>query len=324
MWVVVNEEFHDDPLSQYIAPPRPYTGNRDIFVFIDGGDKGLKKYAITGYTEENLARFFDAPTDEPRPAGPTMRMLFDTWQPKTIGLGINGRRGQTRSLGYDAHKFLADAMGAEATSRFVSASDLIEEYLDTRLPDEMEHYRTAVAVTEAIVKHALSPAVITPGRTTVGDVRGTLRARVSLGYRIDERWRLSSALSADTLGRGGGWLGEVGVSREGRLSADTGVSAGAVLGFAGERWQQNYFGITPEQSRRSNYATYAPGAGLRDVVLSLGGRTAFSLGARTAQTPRWAVFYGASISRLLGPTVASPLVRERQGWGMSAGIVARI
>jgi Xaa-Pro dipeptidase len=171
MWIVVNEEFHDDPLSQYIAPPRPYTGNRDIFVFIDGGDKGLKKFAITGYTEENLARFFDAPTDEPRPAGPTMRMLYDTWQPKTIGLGISGRRGQTRSLGYDAYKFLADAMGTEATSRFSSASDLIEEYLDTRLPEEMEYYRTAVAVTEAIVKHALSPAVITPGVTTVGDVR---------------------------------------------------------------------------------------------------------------------------------------------------------
>ncbi len=174
MWLVVNEEFHDDPLSQYVAPPRPYTGNRDIFVFIDGGEQGLKKYAITGYTEENLARFFDAPTTEPRPAGPTLRALYEQWKPKTIGLGINGRRGQTRSLGYDAYQFIADAVGAEGTAKFVSASDLVEEYLDTRLPDEMEHYRTAVAVTEGIVKRALSPAVITPGRTTVGDVRREL------------------------------------------------------------------------------------------------------------------------------------------------------
>ncbi len=171
MWIVVNEEFHDDPLSQYVAPPRPYTGNRDFFIFIDGGDKGLKKYAITGYTEDNIARFFDAPTDEPRPAGPTLRALYETWKPATIGLGIKGRRGQTRSLGYDAYQFIADAVGADGTAKFVSASDLIEEYLDTRLPDEMEHYRTAVAVTEGIVKRALSPEVITPGRTTVGDVR---------------------------------------------------------------------------------------------------------------------------------------------------------
>ena len=171
MWIVVNEEFHDDPLSQLIAPPRPYTGNRDIFVFIDGGDQGLKKYAITGYTEENIARFFDAPTTEPRPAGPTLRALYDTWKPKTIGLGIGGRRGQTRSLGHDAYLFIADAVGAQGATRIVSASDLIEEYLDTRLPEEMEHYRAAVAVTEAIVKRALSPEVITPGRTSVGDVR---------------------------------------------------------------------------------------------------------------------------------------------------------
>jgi Xaa-Pro dipeptidase len=184
MWIVVNEEFHDDPLSQYVAPPRPYTGNRDIFVFVDGGAQGLKKYAITGYTEENLARFFDAPTTEPRPAGPTLRALYEQWKPATIGLGINGRRGQTRSLGYDAYQFIADAVGADGAAKFVSASDLIEEYLDTRLPDEMEHYRTAVAVTEAIVKRALSPAVITPGTTTVGDVRRALyNALWSAGVR---------------------------------------------------------------------------------------------------------------------------------------------
>src|SRR5262245_40015748 len=37
MWIVVNEEFHDDPLTQYVAPPRPYAGNRDYFVFVDAG-----------------------------------------------------------------------------------------------------------------------------------------------------------------------------------------------------------------------------------------------------------------------------------------------
>jgi Xaa-Pro dipeptidase len=38
----------------------------------------------------------------------------------------------------------------------------------------MEHYRTAVAVTEEIVRRALSREVITPGVTTVGDVRRAL------------------------------------------------------------------------------------------------------------------------------------------------------
>jgi Xaa-Pro dipeptidase len=174
MWIVVNEEFHDDPVTSFIAPPRPYTGNRDIFVFIDAGDAGLKKFAITGYTEENLARFFDAPFTEPRPPAATLRDLYQQYKPATIGLGIRGTRGQTRSLGYDAYRFIAETLGPEAEKTFVSAADLTQEYLDTRLPEELPHYQTAVTVTEAIVRRALSNAVITPGRTTVGDVRRAL------------------------------------------------------------------------------------------------------------------------------------------------------
>jgi len=174
MWIIVNEEFHDDPLTQYVAPPRPYTGNRDIFVFIDGGTEGLKKYAITGYIEENVARFFEAPSAEPLPAATTLKALYDRWQPKTIALGIGGSRGQTRSLGEASYRFIAEAMGPEAVLRFVSAGPLIVEYLDTRLPEELEHYRAAVTVTEEIVRRALSAEVVTAGRTTVGDVRRAL------------------------------------------------------------------------------------------------------------------------------------------------------
>ena len=50
MWIIVNEEFHDDPLAQLVAPPRPYTGNHDVFVFIDAGDR-LRAVAVTGYGE---------------------------------------------------------------------------------------------------------------------------------------------------------------------------------------------------------------------------------------------------------------------------------
>lgn len=174
MWILVNEEFHDNPVIPYVAPPRPYTGNRDLFVFVDAGEAGLKKFAITSYTEENLTRFFDAPSDEPRPPAQALREMYAKYQPKTVGLSIRGRRGQTRTLGYDAYRFIAETLGEEAERTFVPAGELIEEVLDTRLPEEMPHYTDAVAVTEAIVKRALSNAVITPGRTTVGDVRNAL------------------------------------------------------------------------------------------------------------------------------------------------------
>ena len=170
MWIVVNEEFHDDPLTQYVAPPRPYTGNRDVFVFVDAGDAGLKRHAITGYSEDNSKRFFESP-DEPVPAVRRLPQLYAEFQPKRIGLNMGGGRGVTRALTHDTYGFLAQAMGPEATARFASAADLIEEYLDTRLPEEMPHYVAAVALTEELTRRALSSEAIVPDRTTVGEVR---------------------------------------------------------------------------------------------------------------------------------------------------------
>ena len=51
MWIVATEEFHEDPLAAHVAPPRPYVGNRDFFVFVDAGDAGLKRIAAASCTE---------------------------------------------------------------------------------------------------------------------------------------------------------------------------------------------------------------------------------------------------------------------------------
>ncbi|MDX2194030.1 MAG: M24 family metallopeptidase [Gemmatimonadales bacterium] len=173
MWIVVNEEFHDDPVIPWVAPPRVYTGNRDVFVFLDTGEGGLRRLALTGYSEDNLKRFFES-DDEPRPAAQALQALYEQYRPATIGLGIGGRRGQTRSLTHETYLWLSEAMGPEAASRFRSAANLIEEFLDTRLEEEKPHYTAAVALTEELTRRALSNEVITPGRTTVGEVRNWL------------------------------------------------------------------------------------------------------------------------------------------------------
>ncbi len=177
MWLIVNEEFHDDPLTQYVAPPRPYAGGRDIFVFVDAGEQGLKKLALLGYAEDAALRFFEpfAPELEQKKA---LAELFTRYQPRTIALGIDGKRGVTRSLTRDSYKLLAEAMGPEAEQRFIPAAALIEEYLDTRLPEEWEHYRALVALTDEVVREALSAKVVKPGRTTVGEVRRWLFDRL--------------------------------------------------------------------------------------------------------------------------------------------------
>ncbi len=173
MWIVVNEEFHNDPLAEFIAPPRPYTGNRDFFIFVDTGGTALRRIAVTGYSEDNLKRWFESP-DEPRPITTVLPELVKRYQPKRIALGSGGKRGVTRSLSHDTWVDLTTLIGPDAPQRVVPAADLIEEYLDTRIPEEMPYYTRAVQLTESLARRALSNEVIVPGKTTVGEVRNWL------------------------------------------------------------------------------------------------------------------------------------------------------
>jgi Xaa-Pro aminopeptidase len=171
MWIVVNEEFHSDPVTAYIAPPLPYDGRRDFFIFADRGGDKLDRIALVRYSEEHLKYFFEVLNPPGKDVPDTLRRLVDERKPKTIALNMGGTRGATNGLTHDSYKYLADTLGPDNTSRFVSAAPLIVEYMDTRLPEELETYRTAVELTDLLTQRAFSNEVIKPGKTTVGDVR---------------------------------------------------------------------------------------------------------------------------------------------------------
>ncbi len=172
MWIVVNEEFHPDPVTAYVAPPIPYQGRRDYFIFTDRGTDKLERIAFVRYSEEHLKNFFEVVNP---PGGKeysnALRKLVEERKPENIALNTGGTRGATGGLTHDAYKYLEETLGPELAKRFVPAAPLIVEYMDTRLPDELEHYRAAVEVTDILTRRALSNEVITPGKTTVGDVR---------------------------------------------------------------------------------------------------------------------------------------------------------
>jgi Xaa-Pro dipeptidase len=171
MWIVTNEEFHPEPVVHYIAPPIPYQGRRDFFIFADRGGDKLDRIALVRYPEEHLKYFFEVLNPPGRDIAATLRKVVEERQPKTIALNMGGQRGATNGLTYDAYKFLTETLGQEYSAKFVSAAPLIVEYMDTRLPEELDYYRTAVEVTDNLTQRAFSNEVITPGKTTVGDVR---------------------------------------------------------------------------------------------------------------------------------------------------------
>jgi Xaa-Pro aminopeptidase len=175
MWIVINEEFHNDPLTEHVAPPMVYVSRRDAHVFVDGGTRGLLRYSNYWRPTATYGRFFStlpAPRSDRGTSNLTLglRELVAQTQPATIALAIDGARGQDGGLSRDSYALIVDAIGPEYAKRIIPAAPLIEEYLDTRLPGEREHYRQLVQVTDLLAQRLLSNEVITPGVTTAADV----------------------------------------------------------------------------------------------------------------------------------------------------------
>ena len=170
MWIVTNEEFHSDAITESIVPPIPMVGRRDFFIFADNGQT-LEKFAVVRYEEEQLKKFYTLVSPPRDKTAETIRQIVEDRNPKTIALNMGYGRGQTDGITHDAYRFLAETLGKDYESRFVSAGNLATDYLDTRIAEESEHYRTAVLVTDILTRRAFSNEVITPGKTTVGDIR---------------------------------------------------------------------------------------------------------------------------------------------------------
>lgn len=149
----------------------------------------------------------------------------------------------------------------------------------------------------------------------LGDVRRSLHLRLAVSYRLADGWRLRSVNTVDALGRGSGSQGELQLGRDIALSPTLAVNGALSLAWANRRHLQSYFGISPEQAARSGYPVTRMSTGLRDLTLSAGWRRALG--------PRWALFGGGGLTRLIDEAAGSPLVRERQSWNLNAGLVHR-
>ena len=146
----------------------------------------------------------------------------------------------------------------------------------------------------------------------LGNVRATVRARLAARWLVDEHWRLGGAVSVDALGRGGGYLGDLNLSREQRWSPTTTWAAGVAAVLAGDRYLQTYFGVTPAQAMRTGLAVYEPQGGVRDVTLFAN--------LRSEITPRWVLLSGVNATRLLGPAADSPLTKKPASLAVTAGL----
>ena len=164
MWITVNREGYDDPLTEDLG--RGYTGSWGYYVFTDRGGDRIERAALgigTHLIEENGA--YDIVTDD-----------FDLAQfvrerdPKAIALNYAEHIGAADGLTYTSHQKLSGMLGEKYRHRFVSAQKLVSDFRSRRVATEIAAFAAAGEMSRNIAERAFSNEVITPGKTTLAEV----------------------------------------------------------------------------------------------------------------------------------------------------------
>ena len=169
MWITVNREGFDDPLTEDFG--KGYVGSYGYYVFTDRGDGRIERAILgvgTALVEDNGA--YDIIGD-----AADLKAFVEERNPQSIALNYARNIGAADGLSYTSFQKLSEELGAKYAERFVSAEKLASDFRSRRVASEIAAFAWAGEMSRNIAERAFSNEVITPGKTTLADVAWWMR-----------------------------------------------------------------------------------------------------------------------------------------------------
>lgn len=176
MWLLISREYNEDPVLKTMLPATWMSARRRtmLVIFNPGAGKAPELYAVARY---DVGTAFKKAWDvEKQPdQWQALADLIRSKKPKRIGINQSASYGHADGMVATELDLLKQALGAEQSSKLVSAEKLAVGWLETRLPAEIEQYKHLTAIGHQLIARAFSNEVVTPGKTSTEDVVWWLR-----------------------------------------------------------------------------------------------------------------------------------------------------
>ncbi|MDZ4366334.1 MAG: M24 family metallopeptidase [Afipia sp.] len=164
MWIVVSREGHDDPNAALLGGG--YVADIGYYVFTDrGGDRIERTVMGVGG-----AAFDQCPLYDIKASPVELRGFIEARNPRRIGINVASEIGTADGLSHSLHEKLRENLGLDLAERLVSAEKLVSDFRSRHSATEIAAFARAGEYSRTIAERALSNEVITPGKTTTGDV----------------------------------------------------------------------------------------------------------------------------------------------------------
>ncbi len=180
MWVLIAEEYNDDPVMKTMLPGTWFTARRrTILVFFDPGNSGkLERLAVSRYSVGTL--FETAWNKQEQPdQWACLRDIIAARSPRKIAISQSSVFSQADGLSASTHEAFLHSLPARFEKRIVSGERLATGWLETRTSAEMEAYPQLCRIAHRIIEEGLSDTALTPGITTTADLEWWFRERVA-------------------------------------------------------------------------------------------------------------------------------------------------
>jgi Xaa-Pro aminopeptidase len=190
MWIIICNEDNPDPIFETMIPYENWCPITQILVFFDRGPaRGVERLNVSRTDTQGLfINVWDAAAWD-RKKGENqwecLGRIVRERAPKKIGTNEGEIQWAAGGLTAVLKKNLIAAIGPQSAARLTSAEPLATLWAETLLDEEIEVMERAQAISHAIIDEMFSNRVITPGETTVDDLRYFYWQRVAdLGLKV--------------------------------------------------------------------------------------------------------------------------------------------
>jgi len=185
LWLVINREYAEDPVYFSLVPQPSMAARRTtMLVFHRREDGGVDKLSVNRYP-------LGAPYESAWAGGDldaqwqALGELIASKNPTRIGINTSRHWPVADGLTQGMHARLIEVLKPELRERLVPAESLVVRWLETRSDSELAVYPQIMGIARGVIAEAFSTRVITPGVTTVDDIRWYIRERFeSMGLSI--------------------------------------------------------------------------------------------------------------------------------------------
>ncbi len=176
MWVITCNEDNLDPVFKTMIPYENWCPITQIIVFFDQGpEKGVERLNISRTNLMGLYKdVWDAAawdTQKKESQWDCLGRIVRERDPRRIGINEGRIQWAAGGLTVVLKERLVEAIGPKYASRLESAESLATLWCETLLDEEIDLMERAAAVSHAIIAETFSSQVITPGITTIDDLR---------------------------------------------------------------------------------------------------------------------------------------------------------